>query len=84
MENMEKKKKTTLDNQTENSSKFYFRTEMDDNSNYIIFLLRKTNLTPQFFIQVSVPKYESERSYICALDSEIGWVKLVLRSRNMM
>jgi len=41
---------------------------MDDNSKYTILRLRKTNLTPQFFIQVSVPNYECERSYICALD----------------
>ena len=65
-----------MDNQTENSSQFCFRTDMDDNSNYTIFRLRKTNLTPQFFIQVSVPNYESERSYICALDSEIGFASV--------
>ena len=49
---------------------------MDDNSKYTILRLRKTNLTPQFFIQVSVPNYESERSYICALDSEIDFASV--------
>jgi hypothetical protein len=49
---------------------------MDDNSNYTIFRLRKTNLTPQFVIQVSVPNYESERSYICALDEEIDFASV--------
>jgi hypothetical protein len=49
---------------------------MDDNSDYTIFRLRKTNLTPQFVIQVSVPNYESERSYICALDEEIDFASV--------
>ena len=63
-----------MDNQTENSSQFCFRTDMDDNSKYT--MLGKTNLTPQFFIQVSVPNYESERSYIYALDKEIDFASV--------